>query len=383
MRVLCEGCDRPSVVCICEQLVRVEPRTKVVVLQHPREEGNAIGTAWMVERCLSAERIVGVELEGDPRFQAAIEGSAVLLAPGESAKDLHADPPRGPVTLIVIDGTWSQARKLFRLNPSLAKLPRYAFQPAKPSNYRIRREPADHCVSTIEATVAALDCLEPETDASRVLAAFDAMVDHQIRIADEKKESRHKAAAIARSAKGPKPPRKLPLRGRSLVVIYAEANAWPRGTEHGPYPEIVHVVAERLETGERFEAFVAPSRPLSPGFTYHSGIPEERVLAGEARSAFHARFSAFLREGDHLAVWGFYAIELLRREGLALPPLVDVRTTAIRFLGRRAGDAAETATALGRAIDTPWAVGRTGVRHAAAVTVARALSGREGLTNVQ
>ncbi|MGZ3417157.1 MAG: DTW domain-containing protein [Polyangiales bacterium] len=373
-RVSCEGCGRPAAVCICPQLVSVKPRTKVVVLQHPREEDNAIGTAWMVERCLSAERIVGIELEDDPRYRAAISGSAILLAPGESAIDLHEQPPEGPVTLIVIDGTWSQARKLVRMNPSLAKLPRYAFRPAKPSNYRIRREPAEHCVSTIEATVAALGALEPETDAGQVLAAFDAMVDHQIRIADEQRASRHKMAAIARAAKGPKPPRRLPLSRRSLVVAYAEANAWPRGTEHGPYPQLVHLVAERIETGERFEAFVAPERPLSPGFSFHSRLPEERVLGGESRDAFRARFSAFLREGDRLGVWGSFALDLLRREGLELPPLVDVRTTAIRFLGHRAGDAAQIAASLDCKVDEPWAVGRTGQRHAAAVAVARALS---------
>ena len=377
-RVTCEGCERPMAVCICAHLITLKPRTKVVVLQHPREEDNAIGTAWMVERCLSAERIVGVELEGDPRYRRAIASSAILLAPGPSAIDLHEHPPAGPVTLVVIDGTWSQARKVVRLNPSLATLPRYAFRPAQPSNYRIRKEPADHCVSTIEATVAALDALEPETEAGRVLAAFDAMVDHQIRIADEQRASRHKLAAIARAAKGPKPPRKMPLSGKSMVIVHAEANAWPRGSEHGPYPEVVHLVAERIATparlGARFEAFVAPTRPLAPGFEHHTLLSESQVLAGESRSAFQARFLAFLREGDVLGVWGFYAMDLLRREGLELPPLVDVRTTAIRFLGRRAGDATETAALLGCEVGPTWAQGRTGIRHASALGVARALS---------
>jgi DTW domain-containing protein YfiP len=385
-RVYCEGCGRPPIVCICAALVTVVPRTKVVVLQHPREADNAIGTAWMVERCFGAERIVGVELENDPRFARALSdpaAPAILLAPGPSAIDLHARPPEGPVTLIVVDGTWSQAKKLFRVNPSLARLPRYAFQPASPSNYRIRREPADHCVSTIEATVAALALLEERrgstVDVHEPLRAFEAMVDHQIRIARERAESRHLRSAIARNANGARPARrrKMPLVGRELVVLYGEANAWPRGTEHGAHPEVVHVVAERVSTGERFEAFVAPERPLSPGFVFHTHVPEERVLGGESRARFHARLAAFLREGDELAIWGFYVIELLRREGMTLPACVDLRTTAIRFLGRPAGDAAQMATALGCEVDEPWAIGRTGLRHAAAISVARALSRRE------
>lgn len=377
-RVYCEGCGRPPLVCICPHLVTVRPRTPVVVLQHPRERDNAIGTAWIVERCLGARRVVGVELEDDPAFVRAISdpnAPAILLSPGESAIDLASAPPEGPVTLVVLDGTWSQAKKLLRVNPSLARLPRYAFRPARPSNYRIRREPAEHCVSTIEATVEALACLEGQSDElTSVLAAFDAMVEHQLRIAAERAVSRHLRSAIARNERSPKPPRRKPLAERDLVVVHGEANAWPRGSEHGRHPELVHLVAERIATGERFEAYIAPTRPLSPTFTFHTGIPAERVLAGERRESFRARLAAFLRETDRLAVWSFHPIGLLLDEGLSLPPRVDLRSNAMRFLGRRAGDAVEMAQALASTIEAPWALGRTGARHAAAAAVARALS---------
>lgn len=377
-RSYCEGCGRPPLVCICAALVHVRTRTKVVVLQHPRESDNPIGTAWMVERCLDAERIIGVELENDARFRAALSDArapAILLSPGEHAIDLETSPPSGPVTLVVVDGTWAHARKVLRSNPSLSALPRYAFRPAAPSNYRIRKEPAEHCVSTIEATVAALSHLEPDTDAGRVLRAFDAMVDHQVRIASERAESRHLKAALARSQRTGKPlrHRRRPFAGQELVIAYAEANAWPYGTEHGPHPQIVHCVAERLSTGERFEAYVAPERPLSPGFSGHSGVPAELVLAGESRARFRERLAAFFREGDVLGVWGFYAANLLRQEGIVLPPLRDLRVAAMEFLGRRGGDATEVAAALGCAVEPPWAIGRTGLRHAAAISVARAL----------
>lgn len=379
MRALCQGCERPPLTCICEHLVAVRPRTPVVVVQHPRERDNAIGTAWMVERSLGATRIVGVELEDDPAFVAAISdpaAPAILLSPGEDAIDLAEAPPTGPVTLVVVDGTWSQAKKLLRVNPTLARLPRYAFQPARPSNYRIRKEPADHCVSTIEATVAALEHLpgEQPEELRKVLAAFDAMVDHQIRIAAERSQSRHLHAAIARSEKKPKPARRLPLVLDELVVAYGESNAWPRGSEHGPYPEVVHFAAERLSTGERFEAFVRPSRPLSPGFAFHTQLPVERVLEGESRESFRARLAAFFRPGERLAVWGFHSVEVLLAEGHALPPRIDLRSTAIRFLGRRAGDVSQMVASFDRTPDVPWALGRTGVRQAAAATVARAIS---------
>ena len=373
-RAICAGCGRPPIVCLCRDLVTIDTLTRVVVLQHPCEADNPIGTAWMVERCLGAERIVGVELENNPAFIAATSRSnAILLAPGPSAIDLRSHPPEGPVTLIVVDGTWPQARKLLRVNKTLASLPRYAFQPVSPSRYRIRREPAAHCVSTIEATVAALECLE-EIDSARVLGGFDAMVEHQVRIASERMNNRHLASAIARRDRAPRPPRRAPIGEEGLVVAYGEANAWPRGSEHGPSPELVHFVAERLATGERFESFVTPSRPLSPGFTMHTGIPAERVLSGESRASFRERLAAFFRPSDRLALWGCYVLNLLRDEGLAITNATDLRATATRFFNRRAGDAAEMATALGSADEPSWVEYRTGVRHSAAKAVARALT---------
>ena len=65
-----------------------------------------------------------------------------------------------------------------------------------------------------------------------------------------------------------------------LVVGYAETNAWPRGTPLGDGSEVVHLVAERVVSGERFEAFVRPRRPLAPSFTHHTGIAPDVVLSG-------------------------------------------------------------------------------------------------------
>jgi len=69
-----------------------------------------------------------------------------------------AIPPPGPVTLVVVDGTWSQARNVVRDNPVLQALPRYAFATPEPSSTGIRREPRAENVSTIEALMHVLGC---------------------------------------------------------------------------------------------------------------------------------------------------------------------------------------------------------------------------------
>src|SRR4030095_1310189 len=88
-----------------------------------------------------------------------------------------------------------QARKLLKLNPAIAALPRVAFRPRTPSAYLIRREPADFCVSTIEALAEALTVLEPEGGPfARLLDPFRAMVERQQRVEAEVGASRHRAA---------------------------------------------------------------------------------------------------------------------------------------------------------------------------------------------
>jgi DTW domain-containing protein len=370
-RRLCERCARPESVCLCSAIVSVPTRTRVVILQHPRESIVPINTARLAELGLpNAERHVGIEFDLE---QIVPPGSAppILLYPGAGVRDLSLEPPSGPVTLVVIDGTWWQAQKLVKKNPAVAALPRYSLAPKQPSRYRIRREPAAHCVSTIEAVALALAALERDTPGiERILQPFEAMVEHQLRYA-ERRATRH--VAKSGGVKKARWPAALADRAGDLVVAYAEANAWPRDTALGADAEIVHLAAERVVSGERFEAFIAPRRALSPSFTHHTGIAPERVLGADAWPEFLERFRAFLRPTDVLGSWGHYWAESLRREGAELPERLDLRLIARRFLREKSGEVEACARRLGEVPPEPWATGRTGRRAAGAVAVARGL----------
>ena len=110
---------------------------------------------------------------------------AALLFPGPSAIDLAELPPdQRPDPLVVVDGTWPNARRIVRLNPWLSELPRVALSPSAPGNYRIRqaRRPEVQ-LSTVEAIVAALRLLEPDNEEPlQLLQAFDTMIDRQIEL---------------------------------------------------------------------------------------------------------------------------------------------------------------------------------------------------------
>ncbi len=161
MRPTCRRCLRPEPFCVCDGLGPIPSRTRVLILQHPREARLAICSARLTRVALAnAELHRGVSFEGDPRVREAIaaRGTALLFPGGVRAEDAAADPP---ATLVVVDGTWLQADKMLAANPAVASLPRIALSPTRPSGYgELRREPAEGHLSTIEAVALALGALE-------------------------------------------------------------------------------------------------------------------------------------------------------------------------------------------------------------------------------
>lgn len=352
--------------CWCALLPSIETRTKVVILQHPRERDMPIGTGRMASLCLPRASLhLGVDFERDRAVMEAIGDPAqpaALLWPGEGAIDLEQDPPRGPITLVVVDGTWSQAKKVVRVNPSLRALPRYAFAPPAPSAYRIRREPRDDYVSTIEAIAHVLTLLEGDRFGA-MLAPFAAMVDTQIEHRDRLQGHRTRHLRLAPPTK---PPRLPPELGeRDLVCVNGDANAWPYRPGRSQPDELVHWVAHRLSTGETFEAFIAPRRALSPSVPVQTRLSLEQLQGGESFASFDARFRAFLRPSDVICSWGWYASNLLLREGGHLPERrVELRKALGDLLKAAPGSLDDVGVRLGVPALAPLGHGRAGERLA-------------------
>ncbi len=370
--------------CWCPHLVSLPTRTRVVLLQHPRERGLAIGTAYMASLCLpNAELHVGVSWGDSAALGRALsdpDRPAALLYPGEGAVDILAHPPRGPVTLVVVDGTWSTARKVVARNPVLAALPRYAFTPPTPGAYRIRREPSAACVSTLEALVHALGALEGDPERFHaMLNPFHAMIDAQI--ACESALRNHRG----RGPRPPKPPRpRAPsaLHGRlgDVVCVAGEANTWPYGPD-GSAPrwpdELIQWTAHRPATGETFEALVLPETPLAPATEVQTGLSPEQLLQGEPRSEALARWAAWVRDTDLVCGWGDFGTALFEASGGSLPGArVDLRRLCRIEAQGNVGAPADYLARLGETPDDlqPLGHGRAGRRLAQLAAIARHLA---------
>jgi DTW domain-containing protein YfiP len=363
-------------------LPRIETATKIVLLQHPRERDMPIGTARMANLCLpNSELNVGVGWEGSAVLGRAISDPShppVLLYPTDPRHETPPRPVTGPVTLIVVDGTWSQARKVVRLNPTLARLPRLGFRPEVPSEYRIRREPREECVSTIEALMLALGELESEPERFRaLLVPFRMMIDRQIRLREQHRgsECRHVKNKISLASRIPEVFR---ARATDLVCVVGEANAWPlrAEAERTNYPdELIHWVACRPATGDVFDAIIAPRYPLAPKTAAHVRLSPQQLAGGRTLEDVLAQWREFKRDSDVVCSWGSYSLNLFTSTGGALPSMrLDLRSAIKDIVKRNIGTLEEFVSVLDPEEQTAVAQGRAGARVSLLSRVALDLS---------
>lgn len=361
-RPTCLRCRRPETVCVCAAVRREDSRTRVVFLQHPREARMPVSTCRLAHLSLpNSEMHVAMRPEALPALAARLGApGTMVLFPGLGAVDVRdlATPPRA---LVVVDGTWINARKLLERSPLLAALPRLGFTPPAPSNYRIRREPAPHCLSTIEAVAHVLEVLEDAPGRFvPMLGAFTRMVDLQLTHVDGRR-----GGPLGGPLHAPVPTAVDRLRAldERLVLLFAEGGG--AGDD-----ALLQWVAVRPASGERFESVLRPARSLGVFAPRDIELPIG-VVATESLDAAVCRWDAFSRPDDVVATWGTHSLGVLGAQGVLVGQTLDLRRLVTNLLRVPLGGVEALAERAGGTL--PSASGRPARRLAALHAVVGAL----------
>jgi len=197
----CPRCGKPETLCVCQDIQPIDNKIALLILQHPQEQDKALGTARLTalhfknavfKTGLSWSSLTkALGRAADPKRWATLYlGSAdpAMLAPGQSVVALDAKGHLLPIQemaladiegVIVLDGTWSQAKTLWWRNAWLLKSKRVVLAPSRPSLYgKLRREPRREGLSTLEAAGVLLARLEnrPEIETA-LLETFGKLLD--------------------------------------------------------------------------------------------------------------------------------------------------------------------------------------------------------------
>jgi DTW domain-containing protein YfiP len=179
--------------CICSNIQKIVSETELIILQHPSEVKRAIGTAKIVNLSLANSYcFVGEDFTEHPSLNALLseEGSqTLLLYPKEGSQLLTQTAFKQPrvnsitkTRIILIDGTWRKAYKIWQLSSNLHDIPSVHLDEALIGHYRIRKAPSENGLSTVEAGFHALQVLEPERAEQflPLMTTFNAMIEFQI-----------------------------------------------------------------------------------------------------------------------------------------------------------------------------------------------------------
>ncbi|OHE07235.1 MAG: hypothetical protein A2513_03835 [Sulfurimonas sp. RIFOXYD12_FULL_33_39] len=64
--------------------------------------------------------------------------------------------------IFLIDSTWSCSLKMLRDSKNLKQLKHISFETIKPSEFKIKQQPQEYCLSTIESTLSVLEILNEQ-----------------------------------------------------------------------------------------------------------------------------------------------------------------------------------------------------------------------------
>ena len=179
----CPHCIKPPPLCVCDLVEPFDNHIELLILQHPQEQDRLLGSARLAARHFkNALFRIGLSWpslskilrrEADPRrwailylgslkAEALAPGRDIAVVTGKGAPLPDQDAALRDIEgIILLDGTWSQAKAMWWRNAWMLKCRRVLLARERPSRYgKLRREPRRDGLSTLEAAAMLMARLE-------------------------------------------------------------------------------------------------------------------------------------------------------------------------------------------------------------------------------
>lgn len=181
----CARCRLPPAHCICDCRPALATRAGMCLLMGDIEALKPSNTGWLIADLVAdtwafawARTRVDARLLAlldDPQWQPYVVFPGEFVAPPRVVTDrvdgeALAQAGRRPL-FVLLDGTWTEARKMFNKSPYLARFPVLSLSLGRASGYRLRRSIREDHFCTAEVAAFCL-ALAGEARAGELLAAW-------------------------------------------------------------------------------------------------------------------------------------------------------------------------------------------------------------------
>ena len=179
----CPRCQKPAALCVCDEIAPIDNGVELLILQHPQEQDRLLGSARLAALHFknatfkvglswpSLSKILGRETDpkrwailylGSLKAEALAPGREIVVTSGKGDALPDQDQALRDIEgVILLDGTWSQAKAIWWRNAWMLKCRRVLLARSRPSRYgKLRKEPHKDGLSTIEAAAMLMAKLE-------------------------------------------------------------------------------------------------------------------------------------------------------------------------------------------------------------------------------
>ncbi|MFT2111921.1 DTW domain-containing protein [Marinomonas sp. 2405UD68-3] len=164
-RRICETCNYLIQSCVCDLIPSVQTALNVIIFQDPNEANHSKNSVKLLKLALPPIRVVSVKTIDDilDVLKPLDLTKWCLIYPSEYSKAIEEMTPieqKHIEGVILIDATWRKAFAMYHSCQEFLRVPTKRFLTPPKGRYLIRKTYKENALSTFEACVYTLECVE-------------------------------------------------------------------------------------------------------------------------------------------------------------------------------------------------------------------------------